>query len=90
MEPQLKLLCFFLKNTQTAVFFQNIQQALEQRRPVVDSLTSDVGHLRSLVEKSRPGVARHHDLEVLEKDVSNIVTRWGNVKEQVGDRWVKL
>ena len=43
-------------------------------------------NLRSLVEKSRPGVARHHDLEVLEKDVTNIMTRWGNVREQVTDR----
>ena len=56
---------------------------------MIDSLTPDAGLLRSLVEKSRPGVARHHDLEVLEKDISNIVTRWGNVREQVGERWVK-
>ena len=70
------------------IVFQNIQQALEQRQAIVDSLTTDVESLRSLVEKSRPGVARHHDLEVLEKDVSNIMTRWGNVKEQVNERYV--
>ena len=63
---------------------------MQQQQPRVDHVSRDIASLRGLVEKSRPGTARHHDLEAVEKEVGNLTDRWDKVKSQISDRSVQF
>ncbi|KAK3581860.1 hypothetical protein CHS0354_032763 [Potamilus streckersoni] len=65
---------------------RDMQTSLQQQQHTVDSVNKDVATLRSLVQQTRPGVIRHHDLEVLEKSIIDLLGHWQNVKDQVAER----
>lgn len=66
-----------------------MRTSLQQRQPALDTLNTDMAELRNAVEHSRPGTARHHDVEDLEKKMSGLNSRWSDVKAQVDDRFVQ-
>ena len=66
--------------------FQTMQSTLEQRQASLDSLAEDLAGLRRLVQQSRPGATRHHDLDELDRKVATTNTRWTKVKDQVDER----
>ena len=74
----------------TSPSLQDLQMSMQQQQPRMDHMSHDIASLRGLVEKSRPGTARHHDLEAVEKEVSNLTDRWDKVKSQISDRSVKF
>lgn len=65
-----------------------MKSSIQQKQPSLDTLNFETMELRNAVEQSRPGTSRHHDLEDLEKKLSNLNTRWNSVKEQAEDRSV--
>ena len=61
---------------------------MSQQQPRIDRINRDVNNLCSLVEKSRPGTTRHHDLEAVEKEVNDLTSRWDKIKDQISERSV--
>ena len=65
---------------------QTLKTSVHQRQPALDTLNTDMAELRNAVEHSRPGTARHHDMEDMEKKMANLNSRWSSVNTQVDDR----
>ena len=63
---------------------------MQQQQPRIDKVNHDVSSLRGLVEKSRPGAARHHDLDAMEKEVNDLTDRWDRVRSQINERSVSV
>ncbi|KAH3699004.1 hypothetical protein DPMN_073950 [Dreissena polymorpha] len=64
-----------------------MSSALKGRQSILDSLQTDTDRLRASVALCRPGSSRHHDVEDIEKRVSDLRARWDTVKEQVQERY---
>ncbi|KAK7099742.1 hypothetical protein V1264_022800 [Littorina saxatilis] len=73
-----------LRSTQRDL--RDLQTSMQQQQPRMDHVSRDIINLRGLVEKSRPGTARHHDLEAAEKEVSDLNGRWDKVKAELTSR----
>uniref|UniRef100_A0A2C9K839 Calponin-homology (CH) domain-containing protein n=1 Tax=Biomphalaria glabrata TaxID=6526 RepID=A0A2C9K839_BIOGL len=64
----------------------SLQESLQHQHPKLQHLKEDVENLRSLVEQSRPGTAKHHDVERVEKEVSDLANRWDQICIQTVER----
>lgn len=65
----------------------NLQSAVGQQQIAMDQLNDDFDNAKRMTEKSRPSQrAPHIDVERLDKEVTNLNTRWTNICGQLVDR----
>jgi hypothetical protein len=72
---------------QTCEQLQVLQTSLQQNQRCVDGLQQETSTLKQLVARTRPGMTHLHlDVQHLESDLEQLITRWENLVIQVTDR----
>ncbi|XP_067936924.1 dystonin-like [Watersipora subatra] len=65
---------------------QDVKEELIECRPSMLKLEEVTRHLRQLVERSRPDVSSHPDVEKLERDVSQVINKWQHLTDDTETR----
>lgn len=65
---------------------QELQTSLQQQQPKIDTMKNKMMELKDQVERNRPGVGRHPDVEAMEREVTGLNSRWENICIQVVER----
>ncbi len=69
------------------MIFQDLESQVASMHPDVQQLTQDILAVKQLVARSRPGAVRSHpDVQRLEKEVDQTISRWENLSLQVAER----
>lgn len=88
--PSLQLITLQYQFSSVIVTHQDLQESLQQHQPKLQQLKEDVESLRALVEQSRPGTTKHHDVDSVEKDVEDLTKRWDQICIHVVERSVRF